>query len=469
MEKQGVFYAVSVGPGDPELLTRQACRVLTDCGVVAAPRMKSGRMLALDIAAGAVDMQGKTILPLDFTMARDAAVREDSYRTAAAAIETALAAGQDVAMVNLGDVSVYATAYYILERIRSDGFKTVMCSGVTSFCAVAARLGRSLTRMEEPLHILPGSADLDSALALPGTKVIMKSGKAIHETAAALERRGMAANAGMVADCGLETEQVYTDLRQLPEELADALPPADTVTEADYRSLVTLLAESRRAIRTQEEQRYGDMVDYYTMWAHQIKTPIASMRLTLQNEDSGLARSLSGDLMRVEQYVEMVLVFLRLDSSTTDYVIRAHSLDDIVRPAVRKFAGEFIRRRLRLDYQPLDRTVFTDAKWLGFVVEQVLSNALKYTASGSVTIAMDGDDLCIRDTGMGIAPEDLPRIFDRGFTGLNGRRDTRASGIGLYLCRRICRSLGHTIRASSVPNQGTEIRIGLGQKKTLPE
>lgn len=258
-------------------------------------------------------------------------------------------------------------------------------------------------------------------------------------------------------------------LRQLPEELADALPPADTVKEADYRSLVTLLAESRRAIRTQEEQRYSDMVDYYTMWAHQIKTPIASMRLTLQNEDSGLARSLSGDLMRVEQYVEMVLVFLRLDSSTTDYVIRSHSLDDIVRPAVRKFAGEFIRRRLRLDYQPLDRTVVTDAKWLGFVVEQVLSNALKYTASGSVTIAMDGDDLCIRDTGMGIAPEDLPRIFDRGFTGLNGRRDTRASGIGLYLCRRICRSLGHTIRASSVPNQGTEIRIGLGQKKTLPE
>lgn len=226
-------------------------------------------------------------------------------------------------------------------------------------------------------------------------------------------------------------------LRQLPEELADALPPADTVTEADYRSLVTLLAESRRAIRTQEEQRYGDMVDYYTMWAHQIKTPIASMRLTLQNEDSDLVRS--------------------------------HSLDDIVRPAVRKFAGEFIRRRLRLDYQPLDRTVVTDAKWLDFVVEQVLSNALKYTASGSVTIAMDGDDLCIRDTGMGIAPEDLPRIFDRGFTGLNGRRDTRASGIGLYLCRRICRSLGHTIRASSVPNQGTEIRIGLGQKKTLPE
>ena len=220
MEKQGVFYAVSVGPGDPELLTRQACRVLEACDVIAAPRMKSGRMLALDIAAGAVAMEGKTILPLTFTMLRDERAREESYRAAAAAVESELAAGRDVAMVNLGDVSVYATAYYILDHIRADGFETVMCPGVTSFCAVAARLGRSLTRMEEPLHILPGSAELDSALALPGTKVIMKSGKAIHEAAAALERRGMAANAGMVADCGLETEQVYTDLRHLPEEIS---------------------------------------------------------------------------------------------------------------------------------------------------------------------------------------------------------------------------------------------------------
>ena len=123
-------------------------------------------------------------------------------------------------MVNLGDVSVYATAYYILERIRSDGFETVMCPGVTSFCAVAARLGRSLTRMDEPLHILPGSTDLNNALALPGTKVVMKSGKAIHETVDALERYGLAARAGMVADCGLETEQIYTDLQQLPEEIS---------------------------------------------------------------------------------------------------------------------------------------------------------------------------------------------------------------------------------------------------------
>ena len=249
----------------------------------------------------------------------------------------------------------------------------------------------------------------------------------------------------------------------------DSLPVAQDGIESGYQELIRKEEQQQRKEHARWEKSGQDMEDYYATWVHQIKAPIAVMNVLLQQEDTETNQNLKAELFRVEQYVEMVLVFLRLDSSTTDYVIRSHSLDDIVRPAVRKFAGEFIRRRLRLDYQPLDRTVVTDAKWLGFVVEQVLSNALKYTASGSVTIAMDGDDLCIRDTGMGIAPEDLPRIFDRGFTGLNGRRDTRASGIGLYLCRRICRSLGHTIRASSVPNQGTEIRIGLGQKKTLPE
>ena len=147
MEQQGIFYAVSVGPGDPELLTRQACRVLEHCDVVAAPQTGSGRMLALEIAASAVAMEGKTILPLTFTMLRDESAREESYRAAAAAVESELAAGRDVAMVNLGDVSVYATAYYILDHIRADGFERVMVPGVTSFCAASARLGRSLTRM----------------------------------------------------------------------------------------------------------------------------------------------------------------------------------------------------------------------------------------------------------------------------------------------------------------------------------
>ena len=121
MEKQGVFYAVSVGPGDPELLTRQACRVLTECGVVAAPRMKSGRMLALDIARRALgsELDGKTILPLQFAMSRDAAVLRASHETAASAVRLFLDAGQDVAMLNLGDVSIYATFGYLQEILQA--------------------------------------------------------------------------------------------------------------------------------------------------------------------------------------------------------------------------------------------------------------------------------------------------------------------------------------------------------------
>lgn len=169
-------------------------------------------------------------------------------------------------------------------------------------------------------------------------------------------------------------------------------------------------------------------------------------------------------LQSVEQYVEMVLGYLRLESPSSDYVIRNYALDDIVRQAVRKYASQFIRRKLRLEYTPLNVSVITDEKWLLFVIEQVLSNALKYTRSGSVSITLEAPKtLCIRDTGIGIAPEDLPRVFEKGFTGCNGRTDKRATGIGLYLCRRILEKLGHTIAITSTVGEGTTVRIGLQQ------
>lgn len=216
----GTFYAVGVGPGDPELLTLQAANILKRCPVIAAPQTRSGQMLALDIARSALDLREKEVLPLSFTMSREPALREESYQTAARQIEAFLQKSLDVAMVNLGDVSIFATVYYILERIREDGFRTVMAPGVTSFSAVAARLGCSLTQIDAPLHIIPASADLDSALRFPGTKVLMKSGSAIRETVHALERAGLLDRAALVADCGLPTEQVYRDLRKLPENLS---------------------------------------------------------------------------------------------------------------------------------------------------------------------------------------------------------------------------------------------------------
>lgn len=255
-------------------------------------------------------------------------------------------------------------------------------------------------------------------------------------------------------------------LEMLPTNLEEMLPEPSTYEEEDYQKILLLLMEERKKLESGKNQLYNDMIDYYTTWAHQIKTPIASMKLTLQNEDSELSRRLSGDLFRIEQYVEMVLMFLRLDSSSTDYVIKEYELDDMIKSAVRKFARQFIQRRIRLDYQPVDVRVLTDEKWFSFVIEQVLSNALKYTSEGSVAITVeDAKTLCIRDTGMGIAPEDLPRIFEKGYTGYNGRSDKKASGIGLYLCKRICNNLGHRISAESELDKGTTIKIDMEQLK----
>ena len=168
------------------------------------------------------------------------------------------------------------------------------------------------------------------------------------------------------------------------------------------------------------------------------------------------------ELQRIEQYVEMVLTYLRLDAGSTDYVIKEYSLDDIVRQAVRKYAAQFIRKKIRLVYEPLNVTVLTDEKWLLFVVEQLLSNALKYTRSGSVSITLEQPKtLCITDTGIGIAPEDVPRIFEKGYTGYNGRQDKRSSGIGLYLCRRICHNLHHGISIRSAVGKGTAVLLEL--------
>ena len=162
----------------------------------------------------------------------------------------------------------------------------------------------------------------------------------------------------------------------------------------------------------------------------------------------------------------MVLCSLRLDADSTDYMLRAYELDGIVRQAVRRYAGQFIQKKIKLEYEPLNCQVLTDEKWLLFVIDQVLSNALKYTPSGSISITLEPEKtLCIRDTGIGIAPEDLPRVFEKGFTGYNGRRDKRASGIGMYLSRRVMENLGHRLTIDSTLGEGTVVRLDLESTK----
>ena len=259
-------------------------------------------------------------------------------------------------------------------------------------------------------------------------------------------------------------------LSAMPFDVMTDFPESVSVLETDYQQIIVQLQEGQRRMKDKMSFQYQDMMDYYTVWAHQIKTPIAAMRLTLQNTDSSFSRKLSVELARVEQYVDMVLCYFRLDTDTRDYVIAVYDLDDILRQALRKFAGQFIGKKIHLDYQPLNAQVMTDEKWLLFVIEQILSNALRYTQQGCVSIYLESPKiLCIRDTGMGIAAEDLPRIFEKGYTGYNGRTDKKASGLGLYLCARICRNLGHGISAESEPDKGTVIKLNLNTAERMFE
>lgn len=261
----------------------------------------------------------------------------------------------------------------------------------------------------------------------------------------------------------------FEELHRRNTELISALPEPEGIVDSDYQQLISVLKEKIAEITAQTDSRIRDTVDYYTVWAHQIKTPIAAMRLTLQKEDVPEARRLASELSRIEQYVEMVLVFVRLGSDYSDYVFTQQDIDEIIKSSVKKFASEFIYRRIRLEYDSVDIQAVTDEKWFAFVVEQLLSNALKYTREGSIKIYSEGKVLCIKDTGIGIAPEDLPRVFDKGYTGCNGRTDRRASGLGLYLCRRICQNLGIDISISSTVGEGTTVRLDLGQYKLRKE
>ena len=216
--KLGTFYGVGVGPGDPELLTLKAVRVLESCPVLAAPQTASGEMTALSIARQVVDLEGKTLLPLFFTMSRDKERQRAAHREAAEAVRLHLERGQDVAMAILGDVSIFSTYCYLMDILKGEGFPCVMVPGVPSFCAVAARLGRSLTEANTPLHILPGGGEgPGESLDLPGTKVLMKSGRNYPQLLEELERRDWLDQAGMVENCGLPGERIFPTLEENPE------------------------------------------------------------------------------------------------------------------------------------------------------------------------------------------------------------------------------------------------------------
>ncbi|MDD2981488.1 MAG: sensor histidine kinase [Hespellia sp.] len=239
------------------------------------------------------------------------------------------------------------------------------------------------------------------------------------------------------------------------------LPKEADPYEKDYQQLLLLLADQKRQMETEQKDKDKEASDYQTLWAHQIKVPIAAMSLLLQTETCDCKEELKGKLFDIEGYVEMMLCYQRLRTLHNDLLIGQCNLENIVQNAVRKYARMFIRKKIKLDFESFSCQVLTDEKWLQFVIEQILSNALKYTKTGSVSIKCDCEKqiLTIQDTGMGIAKEDLSRVFERGFTGTNGRNERTSTGLGLYLCNRIVGELSHAIQIDSVIGEGTKVSI----------
>ena len=245
------------------------------------------------------------------------------------------------------------------------------------------------------------------------------------------------------------------------------LPDCIDQAECRYQELLRALFVKKQQLEQRMLSHEKEQTEYYTMWVHQIKTPIAALKLLLEEEKGGEGRRAEelAELFRIEQYVEMALSYTRLESESSDFVFRRVELDDVIREAVRKYAKQFIRKKISLCYEPIGQRVLTDEKWLNFVLGQLLSNALKYTQKGSISIFMEKDCLVLRDTGIGIRAEDLPRVCEMGYTGYNGHADSRSTGIGLYLCSRILKKLGHGFSITSQEGNGTCVMIRFEEKE----
>lgn len=266
-----------------------------------------------------------------------------------------------------------------------------------------------------------------------------------------------------------------------PVEEQAQLPEATDDVEMLYQRLLENQSIARSESESSAAIRQSQMRDYYSMWVHQIKTPISAMKLLLEVEREELGQlicddeqsqyllsdnmdSFEDELFRIEEYVGMALQYQRVSSTENDFVLEKVNVDGVIRDTIKKYAKIMIRRHIGINYSGTGQEVYTDGKWLAFMLEQILSNAIKYTPQGFVTIETaeekDRFFITIKDTGIGIKAEDLPRVFEKGYTGYNGHADKKATGIGLYLCRQMADKLGHTIRMESEIGKGTKVWIG---------
>lgn len=270
----------------------------------------------------------------------------------------------------------------------------------------------------------------------------------------------------------LYNRSYYKSLTDIAEnerdEIINRLPKPTTNEQILFHDvLLSLYDEQIYRIHGLYKQK-KDYEEFITSWVHEVKTPISVCRLliesNLSSSNSDVLHSFEEELDKIEHYIEQVLYYSKIDDFSKDYLINEIELDRLVKEAVKKQAKTFINKKINIQIDNTDLTVSTDKLWLSFIVDQVLSNALKYTpAGGRIKIYVLAEEkakkLVIEDNGIGIRPEDLGRVFEKGFTGYNGRENYKSTGLGLYLSRELARKLGHDIDIESKYGEYTKITI----------
>lgn len=260
-------------------------------------------------------------------------------------------------------------------------------------------------------------------------------------------------------------ERIKENISEYPNDFPDSIE----YTEVQYQQIIQKLYEKIHCCIAELDGNYNSQNEYYTMWVHQIKTPVSAMRLALESDrelNASTRSLLEQELFKIEQYIEMALQFVKMQDMSSDTVITECNTLSLVRQSVKKFAPLFIYKKLSVEIdEKLDFNVYTDEKWLCFIIEQLLSNAIKYTPSGCISFLCENGTLAIKDSGIGILPNDIDRIFEKGYTGYNGRLDKKASGIGLYMVKAISNRLSIGIKIDSKVGQGTKVTLKIPTDK----
>ena len=258
-------------------------------------------------------------------------------------------------------------------------------------------------------------------------------------------------------------DRTLQEVKQNIDITVENLPETKAVVEQDYQELLNIILSAKQTEAQQQKSKMHELTEFVTLWTHQVKTPLTA--LTLAVKESGLEEKAeyADRLFEIEQYCDIILQYLRMEGEGTDLLLEEYPVKPMVNQAVKYFARSFIGKGLSVSIDlPEGQKLVTDEKWMVFVIKQVLSNALKYTKEGGITISMPKlDTICIADTGIGISKEDLPRITERGFTGYNGRMDKKATGIGLFLVDTIMKKLGGSVKITSELGVATQVYLTL--------